>query len=194
MEGRARRASPPRRGWPITVCHFPPGTSKWNKIEHRLFSHITMNWRGRPLTSHEVVVNTIAATRTRTGLRVEAALDTGDYPLGVSVSTERMGALPIAPHAERGAWNYTIHPGQPGPPDGPRAPAIAPSAAPGRCAPGRPAADRHEPPTSWTQLTAALAPAQAARPSSATSSSAAARAARPAAATAGPCSPTPTRS
>jgi len=67
-------------GLAITVCHFPPGTSKWNKIEHRLFSQITMNWRGRPLTSHEVVVNTIASTRTRTGLRVEAELDTGAYP------------------------------------------------------------------------------------------------------------------
>jgi transposase len=97
-------------GLTITICHFPPGTSKWNKIEHRLFAHITMNWRGRPLTSHEVVVNTIAATRTRTGLRVEAALDARDYPLGVSVSKARMDALPIAPHPYRGAWNYTIHP------------------------------------------------------------------------------------
>ena len=70
----------------ITVCHFPPGTSKWNKIEHRLFSHITMNWRGRPLTSHEVVVNTIAATTTTTGLKVEAVLDTGSYPTGIAVS------------------------------------------------------------------------------------------------------------
>jgi len=99
-------------GLAITVCHFPPGTSKWNKIEHRLFSHITMNWRGRPLTSHEVVVNLIAATRTQTGLRVEAALDTNTYPLGVSVSTERLKALPIAPHVERGTWNYTIHPAE----------------------------------------------------------------------------------
>jgi hypothetical protein len=74
-------------GLAITVCHFPPGTSKWNKVEHRLFSHITLNWRGRPLTSHEVVVKTIAATRTRTGLQVQARLDTGSYPLGVSVST-----------------------------------------------------------------------------------------------------------
>jgi hypothetical protein len=97
-------------GLAITVCHFPPGTSKWNKIEHRLFSHITMNWRGRPLTSHEVVVNAIAATRTRTGLHVEAALDARAYPLGMSVSAERMGALPVEPHAGRGAWNYTIHP------------------------------------------------------------------------------------
>ena len=71
-------------GLAITVCHFPPGTSKWNKIEHRLFSHITMNWRGRPLTSHDIVLNTIAATRTSTGLRVEAVLDTGSYPDRVS--------------------------------------------------------------------------------------------------------------
>ena len=97
-------------GLAITVCHFPPGTSKWNKIEHRLFSHITMNWRGRPLTSHEVVVQTIASTHTRTGLRVEAELDTGAYPLGVSVNTARMQALPIQPHPCRGTWNYTIHP------------------------------------------------------------------------------------
>jgi hypothetical protein len=100
-------------GLAITVCHFPPGTSKWNKIEHRLFSHITMNWRGRPLTSHEVVVATIAATRTRTGLHVGAALDARDYPLGASVSTERMNALPVRPHATRGTWNYTIHPASP---------------------------------------------------------------------------------
>jgi transposase len=97
-------------GLAVTVCHFPPGTSKWNKIEHRLFSHITMNWRGRPLTSHDVVVNTIAATRTRTGLHVEAELDSGGYPLGVSVSAERMSSLPIAAHAVRGTWNYTIRP------------------------------------------------------------------------------------
>jgi Rhodopirellula transposase DDE domain len=97
-------------GLAITVCHFPPGTSKWNKIEHRLFAHITMNWRGRPLTSHQVVVQTIASTRTRTGLRVEAELDTGAYPLGVSVSTARMQALPIQPHPCRGTWNYTIYP------------------------------------------------------------------------------------
>jgi transposase len=97
-------------GLSITVCHFPPGTSKWNKIEHRLFSHITMNWRGRPLTSHEVVVNSIAATSTRTGLRVEAALDTGTYPTGVTVSREHVTALPIEPHSTHGVWNYTIHP------------------------------------------------------------------------------------
>src|SRR3954462_11942012 len=97
-------------GLTITVCHFPPGTSKWNKIEHRLFSQITMNWRGRPLTSHQVVVATIASTRTRTGLRVEAALDPGSYPLGVAVSAGELRRLPITAHARHGAWNYTIAP------------------------------------------------------------------------------------
>ncbi|GLW13204.1 hypothetical protein Misp01_83320 [Microtetraspora sp. NBRC 13810] len=97
-------------GLAITVCHFPPGTSKWNKIEHRLFSHITLNWRGRPLTSHEVVVNTIAATRTSSGLRVEATLDTGGYPTGVAISKERFAALPLERHATHGSWNYTLHP------------------------------------------------------------------------------------
>jgi hypothetical protein len=97
-------------GLQVTVCHFPPGTSKWNKIEHRLFSHITFNWRGRPLTSHQVVVKTIAATRTRSGLRVEAALDTGDYPVGVAISKQRLDALPLRRHATHSAWNYTLHP------------------------------------------------------------------------------------
>ena len=97
-------------GLDITVCHFPPGTSKWNKIEHRLFSQITMNWRGRPLTSHEVVVATIAATRTRTGLRVHAELDTGNYPLGIAVTRQQLAALPIEAHAQHGQWNYTIAP------------------------------------------------------------------------------------
>jgi transposase len=97
-------------GLAITVCHFPPGTSKWNKIEHRLFSHITMNWRGRPLTSHDVVVQTITATRTRAGLRVEAVLDTGNYPVGVAISKERFADLPLQPHAAHATWNYTLHP------------------------------------------------------------------------------------
>ena len=97
-------------GLAITGCHFPPGTSKWNKIEHRLFSHITLNWRGRPLTSHEVVVKTIAATTTRGGLRVEAALDPGEDPTGVAISTERFDALPIQRHATHSVWNYTLHP------------------------------------------------------------------------------------
>jgi transposase len=97
-------------GLAITVCHFPPGTSKWNKIEHRLFAHITMSWRGRPLTSHEVVVKTIAATRTRSGLRIEATLDPGDYPTGIAITKQQLDALPIQRHAVHGAWNYTLHP------------------------------------------------------------------------------------
>jgi transposase len=94
----------------ITVCHFPPGTSKWNKIEHRLFSQITMNWRGRPLTNHQVIVATIASTRTRTGLQVQAELDTASYPLGISITREQLRALPIEAHTEHGDWNYTIAP------------------------------------------------------------------------------------
>ncbi|GAA4264080.1 ISAzo13 family transposase [Dactylosporangium darangshiense] len=97
-------------GLAITVCHLPPGTSKWNKIEHRLFCHITMNWRGRPLTSHEVILASIAATTTRTGLRVHAELDTADYPTGTQISDARMAALPIARHTFHGDWNYTLHP------------------------------------------------------------------------------------
>ena len=97
-------------GLEITCCHFPPGTSKWNKIEHRLFSAITMNWRGRPLASHEVVVNTIAATTTRTGLSVHAELDPGTYPAGVKISKAQMDALPLACHDWHGEWNYTLHP------------------------------------------------------------------------------------
>jgi transposase len=97
-------------GLTVTVCHFPPGTSKWNKIEHRLFSHITMNWRGRPLTSHEVILNTIASTTTSTGLKVEAALDPGSYPTGVQVSRQQLQALPITAHDRHGKWNYTITP------------------------------------------------------------------------------------
>ncbi|MFB9601359.1 ISAzo13 family transposase, partial [Saccharothrix longispora] len=97
-------------GLTITVCHFPPGTSKWNTIEHRLLSHITMNWRGRPLTSHEVIVNTIAATTTRTGLTVHAELDTGTYDTGVRVSDGQMDALPLDRHEWHGDWNYTLRP------------------------------------------------------------------------------------
>ena len=102
-------------GLAITVCHFPPGTSKWNKIEHRLFSHITMSWRGRPLTSHEVILNTIAATTTRTGLRVHAELDEGIYPTGIKISDQQMAALPITRHDWHGDWNYTLDPHQPPP-------------------------------------------------------------------------------
>jgi hypothetical protein len=80
-------------GLAVTVCHLPPGTSKWNKIEHRLFSHISMNWRGRPLTSHEVIVQTIAATTTRTGLTVDAELDTASYPKGIKITDQQMNDL-----------------------------------------------------------------------------------------------------
>jgi transposase len=97
-------------GMEITVSHFPPGTSKWNKIEHRLFSHITMNWRGRPLTSHDVVINSIAATTTRTGLTVQARLDDGTYPTGIKVSNAQMAVLPVSRHPFHGDWNYTLHP------------------------------------------------------------------------------------
>jgi hypothetical protein len=97
-------------GLAITVCHFPPGTSKWNAIEHRLFSHISMNWRGRPLTSHEVILNTIAATSTGTGLRVAAELDTGQYPIGARIDDAQMAALALERHAWHGDWNYTVFP------------------------------------------------------------------------------------
>jgi hypothetical protein len=97
-------------GLTVTVCHFPPGTSKGNKIEHRLFSAITLNWRGRPLTSHEVVVATINATRTRRGLNVHAELDEQTYPLGIAVSKQELRQLPIQPHEHHGEWNDTIAP------------------------------------------------------------------------------------
>ena len=95
---------------PITVCHLPPGTSKWNRIEHRLFSHITMNWRGKPLISHEVIVSLIAATTTQTGLTVQAALDTDAYPKGIKITDEQMTRLTITRHDFHGDWNYTITP------------------------------------------------------------------------------------
>jgi len=102
-------------GLTITVCHLPPGTSKWNKIEHRLFSHISMNWRGRPLTSHEVIVNTIAATTTSTGLTVRAELDDAAYPTGVKIPDKDMEALEtngtLTRHDFHGEWNYTLTPG-----------------------------------------------------------------------------------
>jgi len=97
-------------GLEITCCHFPPGTSKWNKIEHRLFSRITMNWRGRPLASHEVIVNSIAAAATRTGLKVHAELDDGTYPAKVKVSNAELDALPAVAHYWHGEWNYTLLP------------------------------------------------------------------------------------
>ena len=94
-------------GIEVTVCHFPPGTTKWNKIEHRLFSHITMNWRGRPLVSHDVVVNLIGSTTTASGLRVKARLDKRTYPLGVEVSDEELEAVDLLRHRFHGDWNYT---------------------------------------------------------------------------------------
>jgi hypothetical protein len=101
-------------GLAITVCHLPPGTSKWNKIEHRLFSHISMNWRGRPLTSHEVIIQTIAATSTNTGLTVHAELDQATYPTGVKIPDKDMKALEtegiLTRHNFHGEWNYTLHP------------------------------------------------------------------------------------
>jgi transposase len=97
-------------GVEITACHLPPGTSKWNKIEHRLFSHITMNWRGRPLVSHDVVVNLIGSTRTTSGLKVRARLDKRKYPTGVEITDAMMESVNLKPHAFHGEWNYTIAP------------------------------------------------------------------------------------
>ena len=94
----------------LTVCHFPPGTSKWNKIEHRLFSFITQNWRGKPLASLETIVELIAHTRTTKGLVVRAALDTGKYPKGVEVSDQQLAGVNLRAHAFHGEWNYTISP------------------------------------------------------------------------------------
>lgn len=97
-------------GLQITVCHFPPGTSKWNKIEHRMFSHISMNWRGKPLISHEVIVNLIANTTTRTGLKIEAEIDANLYPKGLRVTDEELGKINIQKADFHGDWNYTILP------------------------------------------------------------------------------------
>jgi hypothetical protein len=97
-------------GLEISVSHFPPGTSKWNRIEHRLFSFITKNWRGKPLVSHEVIVNLIAATTTRTGLRVQSQLDTGNYPKGIKVGKREFAAIQLRPDTFHGEWNYTITP------------------------------------------------------------------------------------
>lgn len=97
-------------GFPIRVCHFPPGTSKWNKIEHRLFSFISMNWRGRPLISHQVIVNLIGSTTTRSGLTVRAQLDTNSYPKGIKVPDDAFAAINIEHDAFHGEWNYRIKP------------------------------------------------------------------------------------
>ena len=95
-------------GMPITVCHYPPGTSKWNKIEHRLFSFISINWRGRPLVNYETVVNLIGATKTRAGLRVKAVLDTRTYHQGVKVKDDVLRAVRLRRHRVHPAWNYTV--------------------------------------------------------------------------------------
>ncbi len=100
-------------GLVITVCHMPPGTSKWNKIEHRLFSFISLNWRGKPLTTYRVIVNLIGATTTRTGLRVMADLDQGSYPTGVKVTDAELAAVPLKPHEWHPEWNYSILPAPP---------------------------------------------------------------------------------
>jgi transposase len=95
-------------GLEITVCHYPPGTSKWNKIEHRMFSFISSNWRGRPLTSIRTIIELISATTTETGLTIKAAYDPAWYPKGVKVTDAELAALPLRPHEFHGEWNYTI--------------------------------------------------------------------------------------
>jgi Rhodopirellula transposase DDE domain len=97
-------------GIPIVVCHFPPGTSKWNKVEHRLFSYISMNWRGKPLVSHQVIISLIAASRTGSGRSVHVRLDETEYPKGIKVSDEQLEAVNLCGHAFHPEWNYTISP------------------------------------------------------------------------------------
>ena len=93
----------------IYVCHFPPGTSKWNKIEHRLFSFISINWKGQPLTDYETVVNLIAATKTETGLTVMSQLDQQNYVKGIKISEEKMNKLNITRNEFHGEWNYSLN-------------------------------------------------------------------------------------
>ncbi len=97
-------------GLTIHVCHFPPGTSKWNKIEHRMFCHITENWRGKPLISHDVIINLIAATVTKAGLEIRAELDRGSYPTGVAVADEELATVNLKRASFHGEWNYAIRP------------------------------------------------------------------------------------
>ena len=99
-----------RTGLAITVCHFPPGTSKWNKIEHRLFSHIAMNWRGKPLVDLATIVTLIGDTTTDAGLRVRSEIDANQYPKGVVISDDQMAQVRLTPHAFHGEWNYTLRP------------------------------------------------------------------------------------
>jgi transposase len=96
-------------GLDITVCHYPPGTSKWNKIEHRMFSFITMNWRGKPLTSLRTIIELISATSTSTGLTIQADYDPNWYPTGVKITNKQLAALPVEPHDFHGEWNYTVN-------------------------------------------------------------------------------------
>ncbi len=97
-------------GLTITVIHYPPGTSKWNKIEHRMLSFSSMNWRDRPLTSYRTIVELIGATTTTKGLRIKAERDTDGYPVGVKISDAEIAALPLTRHDWHGDWNYTLHP------------------------------------------------------------------------------------
>ena len=100
-------------GFPISICHFPPGTSKWNKIEHRMFCHISQNWRGRSLMSREVIVALIGSTTTRQGLKIKAALDQKTYKAGIKVSKEELAKVNLHPDKFHGDWNYTIKPCKP---------------------------------------------------------------------------------
>jgi hypothetical protein len=95
---------------PITICHLPPGTSKWNKIEHKLFSFITINWRGKPLRTYQTIIQLISATTTKAGLKVRAELDTNTYPKGIKVSNDQLDAVNLSRHSFCGNWNYTIAP------------------------------------------------------------------------------------
>jgi hypothetical protein len=97
-------------GLHVTVCHLPLGTSKWNRIEHRLFSQITMNWRGRPLKTHQVIVDLVSNTTTAAGLTVHCVLDTGQYPTGIKYTSKDVDALPITRHDFHPDWNYTMRP------------------------------------------------------------------------------------
>jgi hypothetical protein len=97
-------------GLKVVLCHFPPGTSKWNKIEHRLFSHITQNWRGKPLTSLQTIINLITSTTTKTGLTIQARADNNTYETGIKVTDQELAAVNLTKHKTHGSWNYTISP------------------------------------------------------------------------------------
>jgi hypothetical protein len=112
--GTARIAD--ETGLVVTVAHLPPGTSKWNRIEHRLFAYISQNWRGKPLVSHQVIIQLIGATTTNTGLTVICDIDQSRYPKGVKVSDAELATLNIQRHTFQGNWNYTISPRQQAPP------------------------------------------------------------------------------